>query len=297
MKRLFPTYNHTTHKGSAGRLAVIGGSEDYTGAPYLAAMAALRTGVDTVSIFCPAEAAVPLKAYSPDIIVRPLWSPQRLPELFSALGNIHAVLVGPGLGTSSQTFSLLQQLIPVLVEKRVPVVLDACAIKFVADAHKTSKNDNNSKLFRLNASFILTPNINEFRILCAAVLPDRDDEKNIQKNLMRVSMELDCTIVLKGSFDMVSSHGSSCVELREEGSYRRVGGQGDVFAGMVCAFAAWTEMCGGGQKTECVMAASALMRRCCRTVYERPGGKTFIASDLLATIGTEVERVLAVPSD
>lgn len=35
-------------KGQMGRVAVIGGSEDYTGAPYFSAMASARLGADMV---------------------------------------------------------------------------------------------------------------------------------------------------------------------------------------------------------------------------------------------------------
>lgn len=39
--------------GQLGRVGVIGGSEDYTGAPYFSAMASARLGCDMVSFsFC-----------------------------------------------------------------------------------------------------------------------------------------------------------------------------------------------------------------------------------------------------
>lgn len=39
--------------GQQGRIAVIGGSEDYTGAPYFSAMASARLGCDMVCLFSP----------------------------------------------------------------------------------------------------------------------------------------------------------------------------------------------------------------------------------------------------
>ena len=40
---------HCLHSiGQLGRIAVIGGSEDYTGAPYFSAMASARLGCDMV---------------------------------------------------------------------------------------------------------------------------------------------------------------------------------------------------------------------------------------------------------
>jgi ATP-dependent NAD(P)H-hydrate dehydratase len=59
----------TQYKGNSGKVAVIGGSAEYTGAPYYAAVAALRTGSDLAHVFCPQEALIPIKCYSPEIIV------------------------------------------------------------------------------------------------------------------------------------------------------------------------------------------------------------------------------------
>lgn len=39
--------------GQQGRIAVIGGSEDYTGAPYFSAMASARLGCDMVRLSLP----------------------------------------------------------------------------------------------------------------------------------------------------------------------------------------------------------------------------------------------------
>lgn len=41
--------------GQLGRVAVIGGSEDYTGAPYFSAMASARLGCDMVSTSTPSH--------------------------------------------------------------------------------------------------------------------------------------------------------------------------------------------------------------------------------------------------
>ena len=40
-----------THKGQSGRVAVLGGSPDYTGAPYFSAISALKVGADLSYVF------------------------------------------------------------------------------------------------------------------------------------------------------------------------------------------------------------------------------------------------------
>jgi len=75
-------------------VGVIGGCLEYTGAPYFAAISAMKLvserlfktsvitdemtphqlsqGADLSHIFCETSAAVPIKSYSPDLIVHPV---------------------------------------------------------------------------------------------------------------------------------------------------------------------------------------------------------------------------------
>ena len=96
-RSLVPPLTSSLRKGHAGRVAVIGGSLEvrifvvmvrlnfifspsftqqciskYTGAPFLSAMTALRTGADLVHVIASPLAAPAIKAYSPDLIVHPL---------------------------------------------------------------------------------------------------------------------------------------------------------------------------------------------------------------------------------
>ena len=64
----------SSHKGSSGRIGILGGSERYTGAPYYASMASLRVGADLAFCFCAQEAALPIKSYSPELMVLPVYS-------------------------------------------------------------------------------------------------------------------------------------------------------------------------------------------------------------------------------
>jgi ATP-dependent NAD(P)H-hydrate dehydratase len=44
--------NYQARKGSNGLVGVIGGSVEYTGAPFYSAMAAIRMGADLAHVFC-----------------------------------------------------------------------------------------------------------------------------------------------------------------------------------------------------------------------------------------------------
>ena len=59
-------------KGECGRIAVFGGCVLYTGAPYFAAISALKCGADLVHVFCEKAAGSVIKGYSPELIVHPI---------------------------------------------------------------------------------------------------------------------------------------------------------------------------------------------------------------------------------
>lgn len=124
---IIPALSYDLHKGEMGRVGVIGGSKDYTGAPFYAAKASLLFGADLVFVFCEHEALLPLKAYSPEFMVTALYETrlveqqqkQQLQEedceegeanagtvtavsmvekLRASLWRLHVLVMGPGLG-------------------------------------------------------------------------------------------------------------------------------------------------------------------------------------------------------
>ena len=99
MRHLLPTYHRHQYKGQGGKVAVIGGSKAYTGAPYYAAMASLRTGADLSFVYCHEEASIPIKSYSPEVIVNSLCLTAPMgPQIKPAFDVAKSVVVGPGLG-------------------------------------------------------------------------------------------------------------------------------------------------------------------------------------------------------
>ena len=71
VRALLPALDSECYKGQAGKVGVLGGCAEYSGAPYYAAMSALRTGCDLSHVFCAEGAAPVIKTYSPELIVHP----------------------------------------------------------------------------------------------------------------------------------------------------------------------------------------------------------------------------------
>jgi ATP-dependent NAD(P)H-hydrate dehydratase len=65
VKKVFPPLLATSRKGDNGRIAVIGGSVEFTGAPFYSAISALKIGGDLAHIFCSKSASSSIKSYSP----------------------------------------------------------------------------------------------------------------------------------------------------------------------------------------------------------------------------------------
>lgn len=75
-----PPLDASSHKGTMGRIGVIGGSKDYCGAPYYAAVSALKFGADLSWVYCSQEAAIPIKSYSPELMVTPFFDDKKLSD-------------------------------------------------------------------------------------------------------------------------------------------------------------------------------------------------------------------------
>lgn len=62
---ILPQLQSRGYKGDNGRIGVIGGSYEFTGAPFYSAISALKSGADLAHIFCSKSSSISIKAYSP----------------------------------------------------------------------------------------------------------------------------------------------------------------------------------------------------------------------------------------
>ena len=83
------------YKGQSGRICIFGGCVMYTGAPYFAAISALKAGADLVHVFCEREAGQVIKSYSPELIVHPVFDTElAMEEIDQWLPRFHCVVLG-----------------------------------------------------------------------------------------------------------------------------------------------------------------------------------------------------------
>lgn len=219
------------YKGEAGKIGVIGGCREYTGAPYFAAMSALRVGADLSHVFCTNGAATVVKSYSPELIVHPYLPdasdpdhgelhPDRQHTLKEAaveamqawLGRFDVLVVGPGLGRDDLVLETVADVLKEARRRGLPLIVDADGLWLV---------NQELGLVEGYANAVLTPNAAEFRRLAARVGVDAEAEDALEEVARRLQGPV---VVRKGSVDRISD-GRQTIVCKEEGSHRRAGGQ------------------------------------------------------------------------
>ncbi|MCW4020428.1 MAG: NAD(P)H-hydrate dehydratase [Candidatus Bathyarchaeota archaeon] len=217
-----------SHKGDFGRLLVIGGSEKYSGAPTLAALAALRTGVDLAIVAAPRETAYVISSLSPDLITVKLEGERlnvsNLSVVRRNLERATGVIIGPGLGLHKETQEAVDEIVKVVEANKIPMLLDADGLKAFAGSKR-----------RIETPAVLTPHAGEYQMLTGSQLPDGFEER--AESVRRTAQDLDAVILLKSHVDVVSD--GYKVKTNFTGNPgMTVGGTGDVLSGVVGAFLA-----------------------------------------------------------
>src|SRR5699024_1240595 len=107
-----PKRKDYSNKGTFGKVLVIAGSENMSGAAYLSAKAAYRTGAGLVEILTPEANRTILQIQIPEAILTS-YDPELLSErsekekIKRTVEQASHVIIGPGIGTSKASHELL----------------------------------------------------------------------------------------------------------------------------------------------------------------------------------------------
>jgi hydroxyethylthiazole kinase-like uncharacterized protein yjeF len=211
------------HKGTFGKLLVVGGSTVFSGAPALVAMAALRVGVDIVFVAAPEKTAYAISSMSPSLITIKLkgkhLSSANMPALKKQAESATAVVVGPGLGLHSETRAATMELVELLEEIGTPLLLDADGLKAFSEFKR-----------KMKMPLVLTPHAREYEIMTEKKLPNDFEER--AEEVQGAARKLGATILLKGPTDIISD--GERLKFNFSGNPgMTVGGTGDVLSGVV----------------------------------------------------------------
>ena len=218
---ILPDRDPWGHKGSFGKILLLCGSRGFTGAAYLAAMGALRTGAGLTFLGVPESiyAIEAVKLNEPVVFPLPdkagKLSKDAIPEILDRLPSMDAVRIGCGLGQSEDTCEVVKA---VLKNAVGPVVLDADGINVVT-AHMDILRGR-------TAPTILTPHDGEAARLYGSVGQDRIAYAKA------MAKDLNCVLLLKGHRTVITD--GETVYVNHTGNPgMAVGGSGDVLAGII----------------------------------------------------------------
>lgn len=249
--------DQNNHKGQHGRIGIIGGSAEYTGAPYFAGISALRVGCDLLHIFCAKDAAQPIKSYSPDLIVHPVLDrPDGVEEIAKWLSRLHVVVIGPGLGTDELVFNNVKQLLCCDAMKDKKIILDADGLRL-------------TEFVMENASHlkgILTPNAMEYN------------------RIRHVTSFGSFVVMVKAEKDIIIAGDKMIPGCEFVGSGRRCGGQGDILAGSLATLFYWAGRENLADAPVRACQGAGLLVRLCNYAAVQEKGRGALAVDMIEQI-------------
>lgn len=230
-----PRRTEESHKGSFGRVLVVGGSVCMSGAAYFAAKAAYRTGAGLVQILTHKDNRVILQTQLPEAILTTYGEDveEAAERILNAVSLADVIVVGVGLGQTPEAKKLLSM---VLSHADAPLVVDADALNLLA---------KHSELWeKISAPVIVTPHPLEMARLCHV------DVATIERDRLTAAVNFSekyaLICVLKGHNTIVSDGAEArglgdrhTVYLNHSGnSGMATGGSGDVLSGIIAALIA-----------------------------------------------------------
>jgi ADP-dependent NAD(P)H-hydrate dehydratase / NAD(P)H-hydrate epimerase len=220
-----------SHKGDYGHVLIVAGGRGKTGAAYLSAMGALKSGAGLVSVATPASSQPILAAMAPEYMTDPLVETAEGAIAAEALEHVltrqvDVIACGPGLGTAPGTVAFVRGL---LQRAGVPLVLDADALNAFAHAPEQLVGPEGRDV-------IITPHPGELARLVGVTTAD------VQANRIEIAQGFAEThqlyVVLKGHRSLIATPEGHVFVNPTGNPGMATGGMGDLLTGMVAAWLA-----------------------------------------------------------
>ena len=272
--KLLPSRKKDSNKGSNGKVLIIAGSTDISGACILCATAALRSGSGMIRVFTSSANAVAVKTLLPEAILDVYEEDENFEsKLEKAFEWSTQAVLGPGIGTLSTGKKLVRS---VLKSYDKSLVVDADAINIIAE---------DKKLRNLAANYatggkrlILTPHLAEFARLYGKSVKECKD--NILEYPRLLASELHCTVVCKDARTIIADGYEKKIYINVSGNDgMATAGSGDVLSGIMGAF-----ICDKQSSFEAACLSCYLHGLCGDAAAKRLGKHFMAASDITSEL-------------
>ncbi|MDO5521421.1 MAG: NAD(P)H-hydrate dehydratase [bacterium] len=226
--KLLPVRPSDSNKGDFGKVMVIAGSKNMSGACYMSAKAAYRIGAGLVKILTVEENRTILQTMLPEAIISTYHGEtieKEIDQIRKEMKWASTIVFGPGVGVSDSSRTLLSL---VLQESHVPTIIDADGLNLLSEMGSIEE-------IPLNEHIILTPHLKEMsRLLHVDVNEVKEKVIEIAK---QISKEKNYTLVLKDARTLVA--GKNNLYINTSGNDgMSTGGSGDVLTGVIAGLLA-----------------------------------------------------------
>lgn len=225
--KLIPQRANHSHKGTFGKVLVIAGSNEMSGAAYFSAKAAYRTGAGLVQIYTHQSNRAILLSQLPEALIT-TYDTDKIDEqqLQQLMQWATVIVIGPGIGLSASSYQILTY---VLMKANVPVIIDADGLNMLPNLlHLIS---------RVKYPVFITPHVGEMARLC------KTDIKLISENMIQAAQQCTnqyhVTCILKDARTVISSPDNQTICINQSGNNGMAkGGSGDVLTGILAGLIA-----------------------------------------------------------
>lgn len=210
-----------SHKGTYGRVLLIGGFYPYGGAIIMSALACVKSGAGLVTVATERDNITALHAHLPETMAFDCEDK----ELFEEnLIKADVVLIGPGLSENSKASRVFKQVLEKVSEHQ-SLIIDGSALNLLAKTMPLSFNTDH---------LVLTPHQKEWERLSGLAISEQTVD-NTRKALENFPKE---TILVAKSHRTKIFQDQLLAEFTVGGPYQATGGMGDTLCGMIAGFVA-----------------------------------------------------------
>ena len=210
-----------SHKGTFGRVLLIGGNIQYGGAILMAAGAVVGAGAGLTTVATDLINLAPLHTRTPEAMFVD-W--RNNADLMTAIANNDVILLGPGMGTDGFAVQLVQQVLQAVTENQI-LIVDGSALTIMAEQNMPFPRDTLT---------IVTPHQMEWARLSGVQLNYQAEHQlnEVQRQILNIDV-----LVLKQHHTIIYTKDDQ-KQLQIGGAYQATGGMGDVLAGTIAGFTA-----------------------------------------------------------
>ena len=215
-----PKRKNDSNKGDYGKILIIAGSKNMSGAAYFAAKAAYIMGAGLVRILTEEANRVILQTQLPQAMIS-VWEEMTNEQLKDIIGWADSVVIGPGIGIREEMKNRIEQVLSMI---QCPLLLDADGLNLLAK--------ENVWYDKLSKHTVVTPHMAEMSRLTGKYISDLKMDRS--KAALEYAKERDFICVLKDSSTVISDGSQICFN-RTGNHGMATGGSGDVLSGVIGA--------------------------------------------------------------